>query len=135
LFLFMMKRNIEGFECYWASKKKEQQQVLSSLELPVINPYSVKGFFKLLRAQYMFIEKSSYDTYYSSSIFGQFHFVQTWHGTPLKKIGIDAKKENPSFNENKIFYKILKRMKFFSRQKYEVILAPSDSVASVFQRT
>src|SRR5699024_10824856 len=77
LLLFLMKNNVEGLEYYWSSKTTKQQENLKLLKIPFINHYSWKGFFKLLRAKYMFIEKSSYDTYYSRSIFGRFNFIQT----------------------------------------------------------
>src|SRR5699024_2758021 len=111
--------NVEGFEYYWSSKTTKQQENLKLLKIPFINPYSWKGFFKLLRAKYMFIEKSSYDTYYSTSIFGRFNFIQTCHGSPQKKFGIDLEGQNSSLpltsSQDSFLYKLLKKIKFFSR--------------------
>ncbi len=138
LLLFLIKNNIEGFEYYWSSKTPKQQENLKRLKIPFVNPYTWKGFFKLLRANYMFIEKSSYDTYYSTSIFGRFNFIQTCHGSPQKKFGIDVKDQNSSLpltsNQEGLLYKFLKKIKFFSRQKYKVILAPSKRIESIYRR-
>src|SRR5699024_5687039 len=94
ILLYLLKSKNKDLEFYWSSKSKEQRKKLKSLSIPFINPYSLKGFFIILRAKYLFIEKSSFDVYYSRSIFGRFNFIQTWHGTPLKKIGIDAQGQN-----------------------------------------
>ena len=133
-----LSQNKTNLEFYWSAKNKEQFKALAAKGLPVINPYSVKGFFILLRAKYLVIEKSSFDVYYTKMIFGFFNFVQTWHGSPFKKVGVDAAdhlSDNIQFSANRksAKYRFLKRIKFYSRQKYKVIVSPSEEVSRIFK--
>lgn len=138
ILLYLLKYKNHHLEVYWSSKTKQQQDQLDSLNLPYIDPYSWVGFFTLLRANYIFIEKSSFDAYYIRSVFGRFNFIQTWHGTPIKKIGIDTEGQNTSLpllsRQNSLFYKFLKGICFFSRQKFKLITAPSEITAKLFKR-
>src|SRR5699024_7747195 len=72
-------------------------------------------------------------------IFGRFNFIQTWHGTPLKKIGIDAQGQNSSLpfssKQDSVIYKSLKKLHFFSRQKFKLITAPSKITNKILKRT
>lgn len=127
-----------NLEFYWSAKSKDQREILANNGTPFINPYSVKGFFKILRAKYLIIEKSSFDIYYIKSIRGRFKFVQTWHGSPFKKVGVHAADHlsssiHMSSNMESRKYRFLKRIKFFSRQKYKVITSPSEAVSKIFQ--
>lgn len=139
LLLYLKQKESGNFEYYWSAKLKEQQAELEKRNIPFIDPYTLKGFWKILRAEYLFIEKASYDVYYTKNIFGRFNFIQTWHGSPLKKIGTDAKehiKNDPSgIPAESIIYKFLKKIKFFSRQKFKLILATSEKVKEIYQRT
>ena len=124
-------------EYYWSAKSKKQQNLLASKNVPFINPYSLKGFIKLLRAKYLFIEKSSYDVYYSRMILGRFNFIQTWHAIPFKKVGIHAKEHQSTkiqyrFLDNRFVSKIIKGLKIFSRHKYKKIVSSSDVVTKIF---
>ncbi len=119
---------------YWSAKSKSQREFLESIDAPYINPYSLNGFFKILRAKYLVIEKSSYDVYYIPIILGRFNFIQTWHGTPLKQIGIDRTTfENVEVKDTRMV-RLLKKFKFFSRQKYKLILSPSEEIGNIFKR-
>lgn len=136
LYLYLYNQQATNLSFYWSTKSKAQQKILQGKRLPFINPYSLKGFWFILRAKYLVIEKSSFDVYYTKMILGRFNFIQTWHGTPLKMIGIDASNQNNANlfqDKNKIIYKLLKKFRFFSRQKYRLILAPSEEIAVIFK--
>lgn len=139
LLLHLKNHNPRNLEFYWSSKSKKQQEELNELNIPFIDPYSWNGFWKILRAQYLFIEKSSIDVYYTKHIFGKFNFIQTWHGTPLKKIGRDSFDDikNPSIssNPNHFIYKMMKKLGMLTRQKFKLITAPSEEVQTIFKRT
>ena len=136
LYLFLAQ-NQSSIEFYWSAKSGEQRKKLAARNLPYINPYSKNGFIKLLRAKYIVIEKSSYDAYYTPMILGNFNFIQTWHGSPFKKVGIHAAEHlqgsiHMSSNPENLMYKILKSINFFSRQKYKLITSPSQYVSEIF---
>lgn len=136
--IFLSRINDCKIEYYWSVKSKKQQQQVKLCSLPFINPYSLKGFWKILRAQYQIIEKSSFDTYYLKSIFGNFNFIQTCHGSPQKKFGVDAIGQNSSLpltsNQDSMLYKLMKKLRFFSRHKYKLILSPSPYVETIYKR-
>ena len=136
-YLLLYLKNNKDFSCYWSAKSKDVISELIRKRIPYINPYSISGFFILLRAKYHFIEKSSYDTYYSHRISGWFNFIQTWHAIPTKFVGVDAAiflKENKEYMyENKFFNRFLKKIKFYSRQRYKYILSTSDYVSDIFK--
>lgn len=137
LYLFLAQ-NQSSIEFYWSAKSGEQRKKLAARNLPYINPYSKNGFIKLLRAKYIVIEKSSYDAYYTPMILGNFNFIQTWHGSPFKKVGIHAAEHlqgsiHMSSNPENLMYKILKSINFFSRQKYKLITSPSQYVSEIFE--
>ena len=136
LLLYLNTINSE-LEYYWSAKSKKQQTLLNSKKIPFINPYSLKGFTKLLRAKYLFIEKSSYDVYYTKIILGRFNFIQTWHAIPFKKVGIHAKEHQSKkiqykFLDNVIVSKVFRYLKIFSRHKYKKIISSSDVVSKIF---
>ena len=55
-----------------------------------IPSYSIKTFWKILRAKYIFVNFSGGDISITPCI-GRFNIVNLWHGTPIKKIGFDSK--------------------------------------------
>lgn len=124
IYQFLRLTQPQAITYFWSAKSKKQQEFLESIQAPFIDPYTVSGFFKILRAKYMVIEKSTFDVYYTKMIFGRFNFIQTWHGTPLKHIGVD---------KNNSGYKFLKRIRFFTRQKFKIITAPSEEIKTLFQ--
>lgn len=138
LYLYLFNNKNHDIKYYWSAKAKKQQEQLLKLNIPFIDPYTLKGFIIILRAQYHLIEKSSFDTSYTKSIFGRFRYIQTCHGSPQKKFGVDAIGQNSSLpltsNQNTLIYKFLKKIKFFSRHKYYKILAPSEEIRRIYQR-
>ena len=137
-YILLYLKNNKDFNCYWSTKSQDVIRALAQIDVPYINPYSFNGFFLLLRAKYHFIEKSSYDTYYSHRISGRFNFIQTWHAIPTKLVGVDALtllSDNNGYTlENKFFNGMLKKMNFFSRQRYKYIISTSDYVSNIFEK-
>jgi CDP-glycerol glycerophosphotransferase (TagB/SpsB family) len=62
---------------------------LKNKNMPVVLKNSLMGLWFILRAEYLVIEQEISDVGFSYQVFGKFKVVQTWHGTPLKKIGLD----------------------------------------------
>ena len=121
--------NESRYQISWITKNKKLYDKLNEKKHPVLQVYSVKGFWNILRAKYLIIEQSAKDISYIGVINGRFNIIQTWHGTPLKKIGI-TKEKHPIKN---IFNNLLKK-EFYS---YILILSTSNVVSltlsTVFQ--
>lgn len=134
LLLYLKASQNKDLEFYWSAFTKKQRDYLRRLKLPFINPYSLKGFFKILRAKYLFLEKSTKDVYYSGSIIGRFNFIQTWHGTPMKKIGHEdiVYPNNLKGKIRKHSHRLQKQLGLLTRQRFKLILATSPKVQELF---
>ncbi|MDA3901174.1 MAG: CDP-glycerol glycerophosphotransferase family protein [Spirochaetes bacterium] len=93
VFLYCVN-NLPSVRSVWIVGNKKLQADLAKRGDPVINKYSLRGFFTILRAKYLFIEIMPRDIIYAGvHALGRFSYVQTFHGMPLKKIGNDANDE------------------------------------------
>lgn len=110
-------------EVYWITRNKELFKRLNSKNLPVIYLYSWKGFFSILTAYFLIIEIGPRDVSYVGCLVGNFNIVQTWHGTPIKKIGFDYY-NNFDGIKTKLCYKLPMAL-----QKYCLFLSPSKGVS------
>ena len=111
----------------WSTKNKEIYDRLNAKNIPVVLTNSFKGFFTLLRAKYFIIEKSSLDVTYTKTILGRFSYVQSNHGTPLKKVGDDA----ITIIKNPIIDRLMKKYKIYSKLRYKYFLSASTEVDKI----
>lgn len=139
LYLYLHIQEDTPWKYVWSTEDKTLYKELSEKGYPVIYKYSWTGFVTLLRAKLFLHEKSSKDVYYIDQIIGRFRFFQTFHGVPLKMIGLDKIK----FDKHGLFYKITqhpwlyklsKKHKLLSMFKYKAMLAPSEEVKQIMQR-
>ena len=72
---------------YWSTNSKEVFNRLSSEGLPVLYRKSISGFFKIIRAKYLVIEKSSPDVYYTKPIWDDSILFRHGMESYLKKRG------------------------------------------------
>ena len=121
LYLHLLK-NKSPYQIHWITKNENVSKNLKDNNYPVLKLYSILGFWNILRAKYLIIDQSAKDISYIGVINGRFNIIQTWHGTPLKKIGL--KKEKHPIKS--IFINLLKN-EFSS---YILILSTSKVVSS-----
>jgi len=122
-YIIMYLHNIDtNIQYYWSTKNKKIYDNLNKKDIPVILTNSFKGFFILLKAKYFVIEKSALDVTYTKTILGRFNYVQSNHGTPLKKVGDDAITiiKNPKID------RFMKTNKLYSKLKYKYFLSKSE---------
>lgn len=80
-----IKEHYPDYQLYWSADRKYIQN-FEDKDLQIIPRFSIKWLFMMARAQFwitnsrmpFWVPKPNHTTY-----------IQTWHGTPLKKIGID----------------------------------------------
>ena len=83
----------------WITKNKSLYKKMQKQKLPVLYGFSLKGFWSILKAQYLIIEsgpamkKFGHDIGYQRLFMGNFKIIQTWHGSPRKRILLDALKD------------------------------------------
>ncbi len=126
MYMYLYNSNLD-VEYYWSTKNKEVFERLNNINYPVIMANSLKGFLKLLRAKYLVIEISSLDVSYTRSIIGRFNFVQSNHGTPLKKVGDDA----ITIVKNPTLDRFMKKHKVYSKLRYKYFVSASDEVDKI----
>jgi CDP-glycerol glycerophosphotransferase (TagB/SpsB family) len=135
-YLYLLK-NKSPHQIYWITADKGIYNKLNKRNFPVLKLFSITGFWKILRAKYLIIEINSADVYYIGHACGNFNFIQTWHGTPLKKILCHSKKDRKGIMKRKLAFKIipfylLEKMKVFSSCKYKLIISPSKEITNIF---
>lgn len=126
-FLYLNQENTK-YKAFWSAGNKKVYNKLKESNLPVFYRYSCKGLWKILRAKYFVIEKSSKDVYYTDYIFGRFNFIQTWHGITIKKLGIHAVEEKKGQPGKSILAKeklrnFMRKFGLLSMMKYKLILS------------
>jgi len=128
-FLYLCK-NPNQFKPFWITGNKETYQMLKERKLPVIYLYSWKGFVAILLSEYLVFSYTLDDVSYGLFLFGRFNKIDTWHGTPLKKVGIKTNTKNPTLKQ-KIMQKLFHKRDKKSRK---LILASSENVKKILSK-
>lgn len=115
--------NLSDYNCYWSTWDKELYNHLVSKKIPVIYKYSLSWIIILLKAKYLVIDHWLRDVMFSFDFWlSNIKLIQTWHGTPLKKLTISS-------NFSKLHkYAILREFK-----NYSLILSPSRDIGNIFK--
>lgn len=139
LYLYLHLQEKISWKYVWSTEDKDLYKDLSARGYPVIYKYSYKGFMTLLKAALFVHEKSSKDVYYIDQICGRFQFFQTFHGVPLKMVGLDKIKFDKrgvlyQITKHQWLYKLAKQLRLMSMFKYKAMLASSQEVKQIMQR-
>lgn len=124
LYLYLINNNIKNFKPIWVTNNKEVFLNLNNKNMRVEIKKTFKGIWSILRAKYIVIDHIITDVGFMGMIFGRFNKIQTWHGTPFKKICLDEKNKLPTYN-NGFFYCFLKK----EFKSYKMIVSSSKEVS------
>jgi len=117
--LIQQEQNIQAV---WILKDTEK-------ELPgnpiLVKPNSFKYYFYMAKAKY-FINNGNFPDFYQKR--NEAVHVQTWHGTPLKRLGLDVDPSSPAYAEN-TSPKLLNRIK-----RWDYLIAPNHYTAEILSR-
>ena len=126
-FLYLLQRKNNDYEeIFWITKNKKILAELEEKKLPVLYIYSWNGFKAILRSQHLVISNTHEDVSFSGLLFGNFNFIQTYHGAPTKGSDILLKK---SLKNSIIEYILLWRKK-----SYKVFLTTSVESEKKYQK-
>ncbi len=126
-FLYLLQRKNNKYEeIFWITKNKKILVELEEKQLPILYIYSWKGFKAILRSQYLVISFSPADVSYGPLLFGNFNFIQTYHGAPTKGSNVIVEK---SLKNSLIVYLSLRRKK-----SYKVFLTASKRSKKKYQK-
>ncbi|WP_110928372.1 CDP-glycerol glycerophosphotransferase family protein [Bacillus massiliglaciei] len=121
-----LKENNPEYEMLWSVDKKFIRN-FEGKDVPYVRRFSVKWLFKMARAKYwvsnsrlpLWIPKPSHTTY-----------LQTWHGTPLKRLASDMEEVHmPGTNTEKY-----KRNFFKESRNWDYLVSPNRYSSEIFAR-
>ncbi|PRR91318.1 CDP-glycerol glycerophosphotransferase family protein [Bacillus atrophaeus] len=121
-----MRENHPEYKLYW-SVNKQYTAPFDEKKIPYINRLSIKWLFAMARAEYwivnsrlpLWIPKPSHTTY-----------VQTWHGTPLKRLAMDMEEVHmPGTNTKKYKRNFIKEA-----SNWDYLISPNAYSSEIFAR-
>ena len=134
LFLYIIKNKIPC-KAIWVTKSEKIYNKLNKKKYPVLRFHTIMTLWKILRAKYLIIDSSARGIYYIGYPFGRFNIIQTWHGTPLKKIWYPAKKDSKGMNKALLrvasVRHLKKKFKLFIFCKYKFIVSCSKDISKI----
>ncbi|GAA5415810.1 teichoic acid poly(glycerol phosphate) polymerase [Paraliobacillus ryukyuensis] len=127
IYEFMIKNNYhENYKLYWSIDARNLKKI-EGYQLNVLARFSIKWLLIMPRAQYwivnsrlpLWIPKPKHTKY-----------VQTWHGTPLKKLAADMKEVHmPGTNTEKYKLNFL-----YEANKWDYLISPNQYSTTIFKR-
>src|SRR5690606_202517 len=108
----------------WIYKDKNLGRKLSTMPIESSYAYSFNGIWLQLRAK-IFITCINSSDFIPFLITRRNFFVQLWHGSPLKYIGIDSRKSR--------WRKTFDKVRFFLIDNYDMVISPSPIVDNIFR--
>lgn len=91
----------------------------------VVKPNTIRYYYYLAKAKY-FINNGNFPDFYEKRQ-GTIH-LQTWHGTPLKRLGYDISPDSPSYQENNS-PELIRRNK-----RWDYLIGPNQYTSEILQR-
>lgn len=91
----------------------------------IVKPFSWKYYYYMARAQF-FINNANFPDFFIKR--KNTFFLQTWHGTPLKKLGLDVPKDASAYAANSDI-KLLERTK-----KWDILISPNEYTSEIMKR-
>lgn len=121
-----MKQHYPHYDMYWSVERKSLEK-LKQYDIKLLHRFSLRWLFKMNRAQYwvtnsrlpLWIPKPNKTTY-----------VQTWHGTPLKRLAVDMDEVHmPGTNTD-----AYKRNFLTESSKWDYLISPNAYSTEIFRR-
>jgi len=106
----------------WVLKDK---QLFTGKKGIVVKPKSWKYFYFMARSQF-FVNNANFPDFFNKRK-GQF-FLQTWHGTPLKRLGLDVSKNAEAYSANSD-KKLIERTR-----KWDCLITPNAYTSEIMKR-
>lgn len=133
LFEYAQKNGSNSINYYWIYKNKS---LINSIPKNGVYAYSIFGIWIQVRAGVCVMSQDK-DDFIRPIISARVTKVQLWHGFPIKKIGLDARKNN---NNKYLEYLANKKIKVvgtlfpYKSNKCNMVAASSDFDACIFKK-
>lgn len=121
-----IKVNHPEYRCVWSVDKNDLYK-FENKGLSIIKKGTIKWFFQMARAKY-WVSNSRIPLWVSKP--KKNIYIQTWHGTPLKKLALDMDMTNSPF-KNPHLYKsdFIKETK-----RWDYLISPNEYSSEIFKR-
>lgn len=107
--------------------KKGYESVFEQQSIPFVTRFSVKWFLTMPRAKYWIINTRLPKWFYKSS---NNIYLQTWHGTPLKRLGLDIEDVQMPGTNTKLY-----RQNIITESKrWDYMVSPNRYSTDIFER-
>ncbi len=121
-----LKEHYPGYKMYWSADRRHLY-VFQRKKVPHIRRYSLKWLFIMARAKYWIIN-TRLPLWLPKP--GHTIYVQTWHGTPLKRLGTDIEEVHmPGTNTAKY-----KRNFVTEASRWDYLVSPNAYSSKIFKR-
>lgn len=119
----MMQSEGDSYKYIWVLNNR-RQEITSNKNTIIVKPGSLMYFYHLARSKYFINNGNFPDVYIKRK--GTYH-IQTWHGTPLKKLGFDISPNSPSYKEN-TSNNLMKR-----NSRWDLAVSPNTFTSEVYK--
>lgn len=121
-----IKENYPSFTLYWSIDSRSAEQ-LKEFDIVQLKRFSIKWLFIMTRAKY-WVTNSRLPAWIPKP--KRTVYVQTWHGTPLKKLAADMEEVHmPGTNTEQYKRNFIKEA-----QKWDYLISPNSYSSQIFKR-
>lgn len=121
-----IKNNFPEYKLVWGVKKGYEQPFIDN-KVPYVHRFSKDWYFSMPKAKYWIINTRLPMWMYKSS---NNIYIQTWHGTPLKRLAMDIKEvKMPETNNQKYKHNFI-----VESNRWDYLLAPNDFSEKIFKQ-
>lgn len=119
-----IRKNHPRYKCVWAVKKGFEKPFIEN-GIPYVRRMGIKWLVTMPRAKFWFCNTRLP----SWMVKGDNIYVQTWHGTPLKRLGIDIENVTmPGTNTDKYKENFIKEA-----SRWDVLISPNEFSTRIFR--
>lgn len=122
-----MQKNYPEYKCYWSVDPKHLNK-FKHLNLNIIKQNTLKWLYVMMRAKY-WISNSRIPLWVSKP--QNTVYIQTWHGTPLKKLALDMDNINPLWKDPHLY-----KANFVKEaNRWDYLISPNNYSTEIFKRS
>jgi len=121
-------QNDDSLNVYWMCKTLQLKKEMEKMGLPACYSLSLKGLYLHLTASRVVLSHSVHWEYYPVFLSSNTKRIQTWHGTPIKKIGYD------NVLSEKRFYRdwISRIIFYYNIDHFDLVLSNSEFFRKIY---
>ncbi len=125
-YLFLYVSHNTDYEAYWITSIRSDVKKLSQAGLKVSYKYSLRTIWLILRSKFFYVV-SGIGNIFDFKVKANINVINLWHGTPIKKIWMDSKRDAIAFDGIDKIKKLTSEWKIFIVAHHSLIRMFSDA--------